>query len=160
MAKNKCAFIRKDKNGENSCPFGLPILNACENAGDSVTYMCPIEEAPEGSFVDKANKRIYIHYKTDSRCLYASNIIKEKEAVNCNFGDTGAGTKMPSFSGSSLYPQTFGGVGLDGLYAYPLGFYADNNESRNLFMGLFSLVGNNIYDLIKESHYIEVEESD
>jgi hypothetical protein len=153
MAKNKCAFIRKDIEGSKRCPFGLPIPEGCEHAGDSVSYMCPAEAVPEdkGESVEKANKRVYIHYKTDSRCLYASNIIRGKGAVNCNFGDTGAGTHIPTLSGSPLYPQTFSGIGLDGLYAFPLGFYADNNESRNLFQGLFSLVGSDVYEIIKEA---------
>jgi len=57
-----------------------------------------------------------------------------------------------SFRGSPLYPQTFHGIGLDGLYGYPLGFYADNNESRNLFFGLFSMLGfNTVDELIKLS---------
>ena len=38
-----------------------------------------------------------------------------------------------------MYPHTFTGIG--GMYGYPLGFYADNNESRNLFFGLFSMLG-------------------
>jgi hypothetical protein len=61
--------------------------------------------------------------------------------VNCDFGDAAAGLGAPAFTGSPLYSQTFSGIGLDGLYAFPMGFYADNNESRNLFQGLFSLLG-------------------
>jgi hypothetical protein len=152
MAK-KCAFIRKDEEGVKRCPFGLPIIEACENAGDSVSYMCPDEAIEEEKIelVQKANKRVYIHYKTNSRCLYASNIIKVKNAVNCDFGDTGAGMHTPTFNASPLYAQTFSGIGLDGLYAFPLGFYADNNESRNLFQGLFSLVGNYDVEIIKQA---------
>jgi hypothetical protein len=117
--------------------------------------MCPLQsisDEDKKDQVEKANKRVYIHYKTKSRCLYASNIIKAKDAVNCDFGDTGAGMSVPTFNGSPLYAQTFSGIGLDGLYAFPLGFYADNNESRNLFQGLFSVVGKNVYDeIIKET---------
>jgi len=91
--------------------------------------------------VKKANQRVYIYNKTGKRCLYAANVLKNQNAVNCDFGDTGQGVHMPAMVGSPLYAQTFAGVGLDGLYAYPLGFYADNNTSRNLFHGLFSLVG-------------------
>lgn len=149
--KHKCAFIRRDIDGVGQCPFGLPIIQACVHAGDAVSYMCPLETVSEDKqeLVEKANKRVYVHYKTDSRCLYASNIIKKKNTVNCNFGDTGAGMRAPTFSGSPLYPQTFSGIGLDGLYAFPLGFYADNNASRNLFQGLFSLVGHCDTEIIK-----------
>jgi hypothetical protein len=81
--------------------------------------------------------------------MYAMNIIKRLKAVNCDFGDVGQGRHMPAIEGSPLYAQTFGGIGLDGLYAFPLGFYADNNESRNLFQGLFSLVGSSKNKIVK-----------
>jgi len=149
----KCALIRKDEDGVRGCPFGLPIITACENAGDSVSNMCPTQSVEEDKKeqVELANKRVYIHYKDGARCLYASNIIKKKDAVNCDFGDTGAGMSVPTFNASPLYAQTFSGIGLDGLYAFPLGFYADNNESRNLFQGLFSLVGSHSIEIIKQA---------
>lgn len=154
----KCANIRSSKGeGEGGCPFGLPITLACNHAGDSVTHMCPLSTMPKEKRepIKKANKRVYIYYKTDSRCIYAANVLDKHNAVNCNFGDTAAGMHSPTFSGSPLYPQTFSGIGLDGLYAFPLGFYADNNESRNLFQGLFSLVGSKAYELIKEATVAE-----
>jgi hypothetical protein len=101
--------------------------------------------------VEKANKRVYIYHKDNTPCLYAANIIEKFKAVNCDFGDTAQGMHAPAMIGSPLYAQTFSGIGLDGLYAFPLGFYADNNESRNLFQGLFSLVGNEKLDIIKEA---------
>ena len=77
-------------------------------------------------------------------------MLTEHKKVDCDFGDTAAGKKSVPFRGSPLYPKTFHGIGLDGLYGYPLGFYADNNESRNLFFGLFSLLGSSTTeDLIK-----------
>jgi hypothetical protein len=152
MTTIKKCWIRSDKDqGDGCCPFGLPIIEGCQYAGDSVTHMCPLKTIPKEKQedVEKANKRVYLYYKTNNRCIYAANIVNEKRVVNCDFGDTAAGMNMPTFSGSPLYPQTFSGIGLDGLYAFPLGFYADNNESRNLFQGLFSLVGNKAYEFIK-----------
>jgi hypothetical protein len=149
----RCAYIRTDKDGEKRCPFGLPITAACENAGESVTHMYPLSGVPEDrqEQVEKANKRVYIHGKSGERCEYAANIMKEMGAVNCNFGDHAQGIKPAAIEGSPLYPQTFAGIGLDGLYAFPLGFYADNNESRNLFHGLFSLVGEAAPGIIKQA---------
>jgi hypothetical protein len=141
----KTCWIRgADKS--KRCPFGLPITLACKNAGESVTHMCPLESVPETVLerVLLANKRVYIYHRTGQRCLYAVNIMDEAQAVNCDFGDAAAGMGGMAFSGSPLYAQTFSGIGIDGLYAFPMGFYADNNESRNLFQGLFSLVGSNI----------------
>jgi hypothetical protein len=142
----RCAWIKSDKDGGGNCPFGLPITEGCQFAGDSVSHMCPLKTISKDKqeSVEKANKRVYIYYKTNTRCMYAANVIEEQKVVNCDFGDTAAGMSMPAFSGSPLYSQTFAGVGLDGLYAFPLGFYSDNNESRNLFQGLFSLVGSEI----------------
>jgi len=148
MPKNKKATIR----GKNvrACPFGLPIPEACENAGKSIIRMAPIEDEKELEEVGKANRLVYAYHKECRNCPYADKILEEHGKVDCDFGDTAAGKRVPAFKGSPLYPQTFHGIGLDGLYGYPLGFYADNNESRNLFFGLFSLLGfSTVEELIK-----------
>ena len=150
----KTSFIRSDKQSENKrCPFGLPITEGCHYAGASVSNMCPLEFIPEEKRdrVVKANNRVYVYYKNDCRCIYSAGIINKSQSVNCNFGDTAQGMHMPAMSGSPIYPQTFSGGGMDGLYGYPLGFYADNNESRNLFTGLFSLIGSKGFEIIKEA---------
>lgn len=149
----KCAFVRSDVNNDKKCPFGLPITTACEHAGNSVTHMCPLPmvEADKQDVIKLANARVYIYYKTGERCIYAANIIENKQSVNCDFGDTAAGMHGPPMMGSPLYAQTFAGVGLDALYSYPLGFYADNSASRNLFEGLFSLIGSLENEIIKEA---------
>ena len=146
----KTCWIRGEQK-DKKCPFGLPITLACRNAGDSVTHMCPLEALPEDKSerIALANKRIYLYHKTGQRCLYAVNVMDEVKAVNCDFGDAGQGMGGMAFSGSPLYAQTFSGIGLDGLYAFPMGFYADNNESRNLFQGLFSLLGAHAPEIIK-----------
>ncbi len=148
MRKN--CWIRGEKQGK-PCPFGLSIPLSCDNAGDSVTHMCPLEALPENRSerVALANKRIYIYHKDNRRCLYAVNVMEDAKAVNCDFGDSGQGFGNTAFSGSPLYAQTFSGIGLDGLYAFPMGFYADNNESRNLFQGLFSLLGSQVPSIVK-----------
>lgn len=148
----KDSFIRSDVKGLRVCPFGLPITKACLNAGNSVSHMCPLKSVPEEKQdeVKKANSRVYVYYKTGDRCMYAANVMKNQDVVNCDFGDTGAGMHTPAFSGSPLYAQNFSGYGLGSLYAYPMGYYADNMSARNLFFGLFSLVSGIEYDLIKE----------
>lgn len=152
---SKCAMIRTDKDGNKRCPFGLPITEACEHAGDSVGHMAPLEmfeDEEKREQIEKANKRVYVYHKTGKRCIFAEHILKDYGSVNCNWGDHGAGAGMPKpFVGSPLYPQTFSGIGLDSLYAFPLGFYADNNQSRNLFHGLFSLVGEQAGQIIKNA---------
>jgi hypothetical protein len=141
----KTSIIRSKR--VRPCPFGLPIPEACANAGKSVERMVPIED---DIATEKANRLIYVYYKDCENCPFADKIIETKQSVDCDFGDTGQGQKSPSFQGSPLYPQTFSGIGLSGLYAHPLGYYADNNNSRNLFFGLFSLLGHaNVEDMIK-----------
>lgn len=170
----KEATIRGE--GVRMCPFGLPIPEACENVGDAINRMAPVEQkTAEASvhvaFVDekaqneqlvKANNIVYAYHKECKKCPYADKILVNNKKVDCNFGDTAAGRKSMPFIGSPLYPQTFVGIGLDGLYGYPLGFYADNNESRNLFFGLFSMLGSaTVEEIIKlAEEYDECGEND
>lgn len=141
VGRTKLAIIRGDE--VRPCPFGLPILDACKYAGESIHRMAPVMDLKdeEAQKIGKANRLVYAHHKTGKRCPYADKMLEDHNKVDCDFGDTGAGQQSTPFIGSPLYPQTFQGIGLDGLYGYPLGFYADNNESRNLFFGLFSLLG-------------------
>lgn len=159
MSIQKKCYIRSDTKGDRQCPFGLPITGGCLHAGNSVAHMCPLKMVPEEKReqTKKANARVYLYHRTNSRCMYAADIIESKDAVNCDFGDSAAGMHAPAFQGSPLYAQTFGGVGLDGLYAFPLGFYADNNQSRNLFEGLFSLIGSEQGKLVKEALSKEIK---
>lgn len=146
----KCAKIRGE--GGKKCPFGLPIVDACENAGNSVDRMAPIDnlDGEDIKNISKANRLVYAYHKECRKCKYADKVLEKYKKVDCDFGDTAEGQRTPAFRGSPLYPQTFTGVGLDGLYGYPLGFYADNNESRNLFFGLFSFLGHaTIKEMIK-----------
>lgn len=139
---SKLAIIRGEE--VRDCPFGLPITKACQNAGEAIHRMAPLsstEDEEEQQKIIKANKMVYVYHKTGERCPYADKIMEVHNKVDCDFADTGEGLQSTPFRGSPLYPSTFYGIGLDGLYGYPLGFYADNNESRNLFFGLFSLLG-------------------
>lgn len=151
MAK-KCAFIRSDEGDHKRCPFGLPIDKACKHVGDSVQNMMPLEETDKPEKVKKANQRVYLYSRTNKTCPFAANIIDDMDSVNCNYGDHAAGAPLgTALIGSPLYPQTFSGIGMDGLYAFPMGFYADNNTSRNLFTGIFSLVGEAAPTIIKNA---------
>lgn len=132
------------------CPFRLPIPQACQNAGDSVERMAPIDEDEESDKLGKANRIVYAYSKRCKQCIYADKILEKHGKVDCDFGDTASGRRVPSFTGSPLYPHTFHGLGLDALYGHSLGYYADNNESRNLFFGLFSFLGSiSVDELVK-----------
>jgi hypothetical protein len=156
----KNAVIRGDDL--RKCPFGLPVPSACKSAGDSVGRMAPIGEGKNSEKLAKANRIIYAYYKKCTECPYADRVLESHDKVDCDFGDTGEGQKSTPFVGSPLFPHTFHGIGLDGLYGYPLGFYADNNESRNLFFGLFSLLGySSIEEIVKLGNkYNKCDEED
>lgn len=79
--------------------------------------------------------------------MYASEIMGG--VVNCGYGDTAEGLNAPAFVGSPIYPQTFNNGGLGGMYATPFSTYTDYGSTRNLFTGLFSLLGSKIFKLIK-----------
>lgn len=152
MSKKCCAYIRSDKPGHKHCPFGLPIYQACKYAGSSVNNMVPLKSVEPNKVENskKANLRVYLYSRTNKRCPYAATIVDDMDSVNCNFGDHASGTPMEhALVGSPLYPQQFTGFGLEGLHAFPLGFYVDNNTSRNLFTGIFSLVGEAAPSIIK-----------
>jgi len=147
----KLAVIRS--NSDDTCPFGLSIPTGCKLAGGNIDRMFPLEKLgsqatpEEKQKIAAANTRLLTMVvmgggETPAECRYAANLFPEKEAVDCDHGDTAAGeSSKGSLLGSPFYSHVFSGVGLDGLYSYPLGFYADSNISRNLFYGIYSLQG-------------------
>lgn len=137
---DKCAKIRGDEIRE--CPFGLKIIDACENAGDSIYRLAPVIEIEDGSDkVKKANRLVYAYHKTGKRCPFAEDIMVKDDKVNCDYGDTAEGVRNYDVQGSPIYPSTFSGLSMTGMYGYPLSLYSDNSSARNLFYGLFSFLG-------------------
>jgi len=161
----KIATIRKD--GADPCPFGLPVPMGCQAAGKFIDQMAPLdvmevgdnpldaqkaaretadgEPAFGGAEIQGANMRLLswaVMQEGPVRCRYADKIFPGLKGVECNYGDTAPGQRQTGVILSSpYYAQVFQGIGLDGLYSYPLGFYADFNVSRNLFYAIYSLQG-------------------
>lgn len=143
----KLSIIRD--NESQGCPFGLSIPSACKIAGDTVKNMTSISDLDdttkeqENSIIN-SNNRILRWKSTNQQCIYADKLFPNSPTVECNFGDTAPTQKEKSvLLGSPFYSQHFAGIGLDGLYSYPLGFYADYNISRNTYYGIYSLQGMN-----------------
>ena len=134
----KEATIRGE--GVRMCPFGLPIPEACMNVGKAINRMAPTPEDEKAEKIAKANRIVYAYHKDCTRCMYADKVLEHNKKVDCNFGDTAAGRPSQPFAGSPLYPQTFSS-GYESLNSTTLGLYSDNNTSRNMFFGLFSLLG-------------------
>ena len=146
----RLAVVRK--NDADPCPFGLSIPFGCKYAGDIVDKMAPLKIVGEDGTdedkerVRKANKKLLTWRLMESaeetkQCKYASNIVKDKDAVVCNYEDTAPGVGPAPFLGSPFYSRVMSGIALDGLYSYPIGYYADYNISRNLFYGTYSIQG-------------------
>ena|ERR1700748_25436 len=146
MAKKlvKLAIIRKDN--EDGCPFGLPITMGCQNAGELVDKMAPINVMGEDSTDEEkqaikiANNHLLNWQSLGTTCKYSSKIIESKEAVECEFGedsidhDTGG-----ALNGSPWYYKHFSGIGIDGLYSYPLGYFSDDSIDRGMYNGMYSI---------------------
>jgi len=146
----RLAVVRKDD--ADPCPFGLSIPFGCKHAGDIIDKLAPLKVVGEdGTSEDrgrviKANKKLFTWRLMNSaekpvQCKYASNVVKEKDAVVCNYEDAAPGIGPTPFLGSPFYSRVMSGIALDGLYSYPIGYYADYNISRNLFYGNMSLQG-------------------
>jgi hypothetical protein len=147
----KQAAIRK--NESDPCPFGLPIPFGCKHAGTHIDRMASYDmigddpSPEEKTKIGNANVRLLAQCIMSSTeepqsCRYAAKIIENKDAVECNYYDSAPGISNKSTpQPSPFYAQIFSGVGLNGLYTYPIGYYADYDLSRNLFYGLMSVQG-------------------
>lgn len=142
----KLAVIRRDT--EDACPFGLSITIGCENAGDLVDKMAPVNVMGEDSTeeekqaIQAANNHLLKWQSPGTTCKYASKIIKNKEAVECEFGEdniqhSGNGSALV---GSPWYYKDLSGVGLDGLYTFPRGVYTDVSiDNGQHYYGQYSI---------------------
>lgn len=135
----KLAVIRGTSVRE--CPFGLPIISGCQTAGEAIGRMQPLSEiAPNKREVYKvANRRVFRHYADGKPCQFADSIVETKNVTNCDFGDTAAGVHDVPLPASPIYPRIFNGLWPTGLFAYPINFYYDNYESRQIFSGIYSI---------------------
>lgn len=136
---NKDAKIRSPSF--RSCPFGLPISVACKNAGNSIDQMQSLDEVSEGQKekTQKTNRRVYVYHQTGERCAYADKIVEGKDAVHCDYGESGARMSDFPMRPSPFYPRVFHGLGQYGLYSYSLEDYADAHAARQLFTGMYSI---------------------
>lgn len=139
----KLAVIRK--SGIDQCPFGLSIPDACSKVGRAVEHMAHLDILPnmdeeEKEEIVKANQHIYGWKADGTPCPFAGKLLPEKSAVECNWDSTAPGeTAGGALVGSPFYYKHFSGVGLDGLYSYPLGYYADNSIDRGMYHGMYSI---------------------
>ena len=151
------------KNDMDPCPFGLRIPFACGKAGDCVRKLAPHKalgeevDEEEKEELSKANRKMLSWCLMEEgaapkRCIYAAKLFPGKKAVECNFEDTAPGVgESKTMVAAPFYSQIFGGIGLNGLYTYPIGYYADYNITRNLSYGLYSLQGSEEFDPLRKT---------
>lgn len=154
----KCAYIRGNDLDEK-CPFGLSIPEGCKCAGESIERLCPLESVEESDdrmpikrdAITKMNKKVFFYTQSGQSCKYNRGVIKQKEKVNCDYGDTAEGLEVPPLEGSPFYPRIQSGADFTGLYSAPITFYISLDILyRNSPYGLFSYYGNlNKRDLMK-----------
>ena len=161
----KLAVIRS--NGEDACPFGLPIPFGCRQAGKLISRMAPLDilgedaEEEEKAEIASANQRLLMWMLSEEaggRCPFAGKLFKDKDTVECNWDTNVSGPEGPALKGSPFYYRHFSGIGLDGLYSYPLGYYTDNSIDRGMYYGMYSIEspGSEEFDLIKTAEQLSV----
>jgi hypothetical protein len=148
----------------NECPFGLKVPDSCGHVGECIKHMAPMEVLGDDADKDeiislvKANRKLLLLQGDGQRCPYAGNIIEEKDAVECNFDSVAPGEQAYNFEPSKFYSKVYDNISYDGLYSYPMGWYGDNNISRNLYYSLWSITSAE-YNLIKTAAENDIEEA-
>lgn len=139
---NKKAYLRSDDT--DRCPFGLPITDGCRNAGSGIDRLCPLDDIEDDTVKEakgKLNRKVFFYSHEGKRCKYAENLLKDKEMVNCNWGDTAEGMPTPTLEGSPFYPKIQSGEFV-GLYVSPVSFFVTlDTLYRNYPFGMYSYYG-------------------
>lgn len=154
----KLSMLRDNTN--LPCPFGLSIPFACKNAGDLVDRMAPLKilgpdaNEEEIEMLTKANQQLFDFQNKSEGCKYSNSIVGK--AVDCTFDTETAGAQSNDAPiGSPFYSKVYQNSSLDGLNVIPVGENRDQNMSRNLYYGIFSLLGSATkYEIQKFSDYI------
>jgi len=141
---NKKAYIRS--NEVKGCPFGLPIPDGCKLAGNGIERLCPLESSEADTDEKKKeaanlNRKVFFYSQEGKPCKYAQDVIKNRNTVNCDWGDTAEGMKTVPLEGSPFYPKIQSGD-FTGLYSAPISFFVSLDVLyRNYPYGLFSYYG-------------------
>lgn len=132
--KIKLAVLRQPEI--NPCPFGLPIPFGCLKAGESVRQMIPMALSQQPSIEVSQNLQILNWESDGNHCLYAKDIIEQKQTVNCTMEIP---ESTDAIIGSPFYYKPFAGMGFDGHTSVPLGYYTDTSIDRGMYYGMYSM---------------------
>ena len=140
----KLAIIRSDDS--EPCPFGLSIPFGCKNAGNIIRKMAPLDilgddtEEEEQAEIAEANNHLLRWKNPQMRCRYAGKVFPKNDVVECNWDTNTMGVQEQGvLRGSPFFYRHFSGIGLDGVFTYPLGYYTDNSIDRGMYQGMYSI---------------------
>lgn len=143
----KLSVIRGDTIAQ--CPYGLKIIDACNNVGNIVLTMVSLDNCDNKELKQQAirtNRIIYHTQKPDERCPFANEVLEKFNKVDCSWGDTAAGEGVHYLPASPLYPRTFIGNGLEtgmpnkGQDIYdPRMYFEAPERGINVPFGLYSI---------------------
>ncbi len=148
----KLAVIRS--NSEDRCPYGLDISGACQSVGKTIQSMLPAyfpKDDPQSPKLEpkeieqrvKTNQEIFLWQAEGQSCPYAGKIMDlegKEEKIDCKWGEEGIGFGSGSgVIGSPYFYRHFSGIGLDGLYSIPLGYYSFNDLSRSTYQNFYGV---------------------
>jgi hypothetical protein len=137
----------------HQCPFGLPVTEACVSIGfvresgrsligDMVEVDLAESDEDRDEIIEKNMDLLFLAEKKQ-KCPFADRIFEEKGSVDCKFDKNQE--RLPAgnvgLTGSPLYPHIMIGNMPEAQYGYPMDQYSDDNESRNIYYGIYSLVG-------------------
>jgi hypothetical protein len=146
----KLAVIRSDDS--LPCPFGLPVSSACHSVGNIIKNMAPLDiMGPHSSDEEKkeiatANNHLFRWKSEGTMCPYAGKLFPQNEkVVECNWASNAPEAHdRKALLGSPFYHHHFsgmgpGGMGLEGLHTFPLGYYQNSSIDAGIYYGPFSL---------------------
>lgn len=146
----KLAVIRS--NTSLSCPFGLPISSACLTVGNIIKNMAPLDimgaesSDEEKKEIANANNHLFRWKSEGKRCPYAGKTFPQNEkVVECNWGSNASEiNNNEALLGSPFFQHHLsgmgpGGMGLEGLHTFPLGYYQNSSIENGVYFGPFSL---------------------
>lgn len=138
--KKSLAILRSTEPLLRGCPYGLSITISCLHAGTSIDQMKPLDEVPEEQREKFAaqNRKIYRHLNDGQHCKFLQGVIKNREMVNCNWGEAGGDEHQIPLSPSPFYPRVFQGMGQGGMFGWSLGDYSSNPDSNDSTPGILS----------------------
>lgn len=132
----KLAVIRDKEN--RTCPFGLPMPDACKCAGKSINNMTPvmkmkqdydvdlIEDDEEHNEVVRSNRMVLFYDNEEpAKCPYANNIFANSK-IECSFGEDSKGLGNVPLSPIPSYTTYMS----SGYSSVPVGFYSEH-PTRN-----------------------------